>query len=97
MENLKWGLDCRLVISSKPYLLTSASTQAANCIALRWRPSNQGESLITTSQQAQADTFRALHAVNAPILLLPNAWDAASAQLASSRDGVKRNPGKFYP
>jgi 2-methylisocitrate lyase-like PEP mutase family enzyme len=36
---------------------------------------------MTTPQQAQADAFRALHAVNAPTLLLPNAWDAASAQL----------------
>ncbi len=38
---------------------------------------------MTTSQQAQADAFRALHAVNAPTLLLPNAWDAASAQLVA--------------
>ncbi len=39
------------------------------------------------SQQTHAEAFRALHDVNAPTLLLPNAWDAASAQLIAQWGG----------
>ena len=32
-------------------------------------------------QRARAESFRALHSPDAPILVLPNAWDAGSAKM----------------